>query len=161
MKFPDVNIIGIDPGGTTGIAQLYTFENGLRFESCQVEAESTKGYLHHVIHNQITRIGQNKKRIPLMVGCERFVTGMGTIRKTRVNNTHDVIGYTTGLCDQLKVRMLLQNASDAKRVVSVETLRKLDWYRPGMDHANDAARHVGKVVHTHFPELWYALIHPM
>lgn len=128
--------IGIDPGGTTGIAFMDFDDNTyLRRDSIQVPADESVAMLRQIINGAINANLQS------YVGIERFVIGANTAKKTAQHAALDVIGAVDQLCRECLIPIRQQGSAEAKRY-SNEHLRWMEWFDRGQPHANDAKRHL-------------------
>lgn len=77
-----------------------------------------------------------------IVVCEAFNIGGSRARSS--NDTIEQIGILRYLCREQKVRFVESPPGLGKRFAGKgwSTLKILDWYRPGPDHANSAAGHL-------------------
>jgi hypothetical protein len=129
-------IIGIDPGKTTGLAvyDLVTQE----MMGTQVTFDDFGDWLNLSLSNLVAQ----RERSDILVVCEIF-----TLRSLKfAADAHwamECAGAARYLAHAYDITFKMQNANDAKNLVSNEKLRKAQWYIPGKDHANDAMRHVG------------------
>lgn len=127
-----MNVIGIDPGLTTGIA-LWNGEQ---------QDVTLQAFLHHseavpFVWQQIyTSVSQ-----PLTVVAERFDVGVGTTRKTWQPEALYVIGAVLHMANQYHVPFESQSRADAKHFADDQKLSQLGL-RVGNVHARDATRQV-------------------
>lgn len=128
-------VVGIDPGKMTGISHLHNLNHEhRRLETWQLARVDVINHVRGLILSHTRR---------LVVVSERFIISQRTIRGTPQYDALELIGSVRDLCaDFGHVEFHLQSASDAKRVATNDRLRHLGWYRTGLDHANDASRHV-------------------
>ena len=122
-------ILGVDPGGTTGITLL---EFGLTSEprilkSIQVP-DGLAGFLawYHNVHHDWD-----------FVVCESFTLRPG-IHGVDVTPTY-IIGALEAL-EQYRTKIYYQSPSQ-KSLCSDEVLKRMGLYHSGMPHVNDAIRH--------------------
>jgi hypothetical protein len=74
------------------------------------------------------------------VGWESYlVTGARSADST---DALRVIGVAQWLAHRYSAEVLPEVPSSARTVVSNDLLKRLGWYTPGLDHANQAARHL-------------------
>lgn len=121
--------IGVDPGTVTGLARWSAGQPIDTIEWLQVPSVSFAPALRSFIKDDA------------VVGCERFVIGTNTAKKTRTTTPEDV-GRVQEVCAALSVPCFLQTASDAKTFSHDRTMKRLGWYFKGYRHATDAARHL-------------------
>jgi hypothetical protein len=141
------NIIGVDPGGTCGIA-IYNVRGFSSFHIPGIEAGKF-----------ITRKAKDLTIIsPVIIACQRYIITPNP--KTQQRTALHIIGELTAFArDESNIALELQNSADAAKVGSQACLEKLDWWKPGKRHANDAAKHVSLTMLRYFYELWYDLTH--
>lgn len=142
----NIAILGVDPGKTVGIALLVD----TTFQSWQLPRIDALPHIEGIIR------GASR----LVCGCERYVVGSNTVKKTRQVDALEVCDEVRQLCTQHPRAMFqLQGAADAKkRVGSTSNLKQLGWYRRGQVHANDAASHVALALLNVFPVRYEQLL---
>jgi predicted RNase H-like nuclease (RuvC/YqgF family) len=114
-----MRILGIDPGGTTGWAELDWATGGVLLGSCE------KWYgLDSLICTAHT----------VVVETFRLYPGMGKRLMWNDFIASQVIGAVKVLCDQNEVALVEENAATGKRI-------KLAKGISGNDHSRDALRH--------------------
>lgn len=126
-------VLGIDPGGTTGLAVLDWDPTEHKIsvaESLQLELQDTLRWLH---------------RLPASfdiegIGIERFVFTARTTKLTAQYDALYVIGAALSLAVNNDIPIKLQNVADAKTSFDNENLKELGILVKG-PHAKDAARH--------------------
>lgn len=125
-------VIVIDPGLTTGVVK-YDRETH-EFSPSQLNFDSTCEYLlgESVFH---------RKEVVLV--AESFIITAATPRMTQAPWSLEMIGVAR-MCSRLYCErdLFVQAQSSAMRFSSDQRLKLMGWYRPGMGHANDAARHL-------------------
>lgn len=122
-----MKVLAIDPGLTTGIA---TWEDG-EFTSLSMTIEQ----FYNLAHKMIDWAD--------VVVFESYTITLQTLKKSRGENwSLELIGIIRYLADRYEKPILPQAPSDAMGFASNKKLRALDWYTPGPDHPNDAARHL-------------------
>lgn len=143
-----INIIGVDPGKTTGIA-LYNVRG---FQSYEVSGETAVEFI------------ENRARIraavaPLLIVCERWIVGAHTAKHSAQGDAANIIGALDDFAKSTEhVTMELQSASDAKHACTSHTLKQLGWFTPRLGHANDAGSHVGLAMLKYHSSAWLHLI---
>ena len=98
----------------------------------------TTRWFHDLLHELASRGEQD-----VHVVCESFVITQATIRKSRQLEpvwATGAIMYLTRLYGYEDVT--LQSPSQAKSFSTDHKLKKIDWWRPGLNHGMDAARHL-------------------
>lgn len=132
--------LALDPGKKSGWA---TYEHDTRtFRSGEADfAETCKILLEPRKDEQF---GIQVLPYEMDIVCESFIITVNTAKNTQATWSLELIGVAR-MCSELwgLQPLTLQQPASAKRMVSDEMLRSLDWYRPGRGHANDAARHLG------------------
>ena len=140
-------ILGVDPGGTTGLCVLQ-WEGELPasagpsklLTASQVDPEHAEDALREMI--------TNSSEGPLdLVAIEKFTIGPGTHKLTRSYDALYLIGLTRALCRWAGVPMQLQGPGPAKKAYDDHRLRDLGFWMPG-DHCRDAIRHALLSTHT-------------
>lgn len=125
-------ILWADPGGTTGIA-AWLFDRGDGEFWCSQDGFRETGQKVEVLAQEYGA--------DLSLGYERFtiLPGAGSVK-------HDgsalmVIGMLRWLALKHGVSML-PSQSPSDRRLGLKHLRTVGWYRPGKEHARDAAAHL-------------------
>lgn len=129
-------ILGVDPGGTTGVVILNP-------EPLEVIWHDQLAVKEDPL-NEGEWARELKRIVPPVraIAAERFVISPRTLRNTRQHDALDVLGALRYLSIIEGVELILQNASDAKTAFSDEVLKSLglfDAVKGG--HARDALRH--------------------
>lgn len=141
MTNPDI-VIGLDPGGTTGIAWWSAVRNVYNAE--QIQHCDTDSQLLSLM----THIGiQTREHGPLRthIVCEKFEFRLDERDRTKIDYTAaEVIGAlrywrANYLPD---VTLVMQGATKGKGFWTDDKLKKLGVWVPGKKHAMDALRHV-------------------
>lgn len=129
MELDDIHVIAIDPGKHCGIARFYRGQH----EAHVIEPARVIPLLKEWTQNSEPTIL-----------CERFVTGVRTVKKSRQHDVTDVIGAVQGWCAEHEIVFDFQSAGDAKRMGNRNVLKLLGWWTTGYetDHANDASGHL-------------------
>ena len=143
------NIIAVDPGLTTGVA----FYNVRGFKSFHVPGDTAV----QLIKGWAT---QRCEIAHLLLATQRFTVSAQSSRHSRQNHAMKINGALEAFGDEhVDISVLVQNAADASKACSDDVLRKVGWWNVGMPHANDAARHVGLTMLSHFSARWYEMLH--
>lgn len=147
----NATVIGLDPGRTTGVA-IFSVQGGSQsFISKQVSGPVSVPKILAIIE---------RWPAPIIVTYEKFIVTRDTGKRSRINETTDVIGAVIGYCATREfIDLESHTASEAKTACPDTRLRELGWYQPHMRHANDAARHIAVTLRIRFPAMWYAMIH--
>lgn len=139
-------IIGVDPGGTTGLAWVL---NG-QFESVDLPPLEAMDKVDELV----------RRRVPTVIAAERYNITAQTIKKTRQYDALEVIGACRWLAYRYHASFLLQSAGEAQRAGNREVLRVLGWWKPGGDHLNKAAAQVALAFQRALPQEFTKLIEP-
>lgn len=140
-------ILGIDPGGTTGLVLLeWNGDLPARADTspvlwhAQLPGEGDEG-AEDVIYdllrsNEVTH-----------VAIERFTIGPGTAKLTRTYDALYLNGLVRFLARRYGVAYQLQTPAHAKKPYADTRLSDLGYWLPG-DHERDAMRHALLSTHT-------------
>lgn len=140
----DITIIGIDPGGTTGICAWSPVKDTYVFD--QLETKDGEGY--RVLVNWIDRTQHSFGFIPpFVLVVERFNFRMNERDRTKIDYTAaEVIGALRFAFETEPTRattLHFQMAAEGKAFFDDDKLRRLGlWKGSQMRHAMDALRHV-------------------
>lgn len=129
IELPNL-VTWLDPGLNTGWATLALWN---KFESGQGSMTETGEYLD----TAATVFGGD-----MWIGYEQYIVTPGGGRTGNAAPPLKVIGMVEWICYLNGCHLLKPVPSAMRTVASVDMLKKLGWYRPGMDHANQAARHL-------------------
>lgn len=131
-----LSILGVDGGETTGLALFTVLGDRIAPEQqFQLPWYEATLWVEEVCATWIPGT--------LLVGCERFVISAGTVRADRGDNnwTIEAIGCARRDAQKHGHRFTLKGASDAKKFVSNQNLKKVGWDCPTPgNHARDATR---------------------
>jgi hypothetical protein len=128
---PDV-IVWYDPGLMTGVA-AYDIAIG-RFGSWQDSYADLPGRLDSFCQEYGER---------LAVGWELYIQTPRPRPGSKAEHSQRAISLIKDVCDKHGITQIKGQPSSARMVKStVVFLRRLGWYKPGMQHANDAACHL-------------------
>jgi hypothetical protein len=118
-------VVWLDPGKKTGVAFL---RDGV-FQSMERDFVETGRLLEH----WLSLYGSH-----LCVGWEDYnATGGG-----EASYSLEVIGVARWLCRMHDATVLPTVPASSRVVATDQVLKLLTWHRPGLGHANDAARHL-------------------
>lgn len=122
-------IIGVDPGGTTGLVKLL---DGEVVDDGQFDFVGTVRWLNN--------------EIPLadLVVVERFVISGRTMTGSREGamDALNLIGVCRAMCELYGARLMQQTPADAKNAFNDDVLRRTGYYdKVKGKHARDALRH--------------------
>lgn len=121
----------LDPGLTTGWATLCN--NGRTFESGQAQMVDVGGYLEG---SASLYMGD------MAIGWEQYIVTPGGGRGGTAGPPLEVIGMAKWIGYWHSCQMLKPVPSAMRTVATADMLKRLGWYRPGRDHAMQAARHL-------------------
>lgn len=147
-----LNVMGIDPGQTVGIAVWLGSEpwHASVITHYQFNRESALKMIENWCRES------QKSGIPTLIGCESFTTrrDRNTVMTTQ-NDALEIIGAVKIYAQMTGAVLSLQSPALAKRAMSNETLRSFGWYVSKINyrHANDAARHIGGALLVHYPAI--------
>lgn len=131
MSEPDV-IAWFDPGTTTGGAVYDIGRN--RFTSGQYTYEELAACLDDL---------QDMYGERLAIGYELYVQTPRPRPGSSAKPSNDAIAVIDRACQDYGIPQIKGQPSSARMVKStVVFLRRLGWYQPGQQHANDAACHL-------------------
>ncbi len=134
-----LRILGIDPGGTTGLCSYVDGE----WVSSQRSATEAAAYIRSWMAAQWSST--------TYVVAERFVPSARTL--SFQPDALEIIGYTKYLCLDEGLPFYIQTPAAAKGLATNELLKTIGAYQPKTPHGMDAARHVVLYLHKHFPEI--------
>jgi hypothetical protein len=124
-----MKVIAIDPGLTCGIAGAELLDRG---SAPQLYAAFQVSPFDAI---EAVRVGKFD-----VVVCESFIPRPGA--RTWQPEALYTIGALSYVTTWQDTPFRLQSPADAKQFSTDEKLKRLGWYTPGRDHANDAGRHL-------------------
>lgn len=140
------NIVGLDPGGTTGIATSYRGDpdNPIRWAT-----EELGPSLHHKALYDFLRLRAENPVIPLTIVCEKFEFRQNYGREGNRNKveliSREYIGIVKLIVQQYGCKLVEQSASQGKHFVPDRKLELSGLLvsppHPNR-HKNDATRHI-------------------
>lgn len=135
-------ILALDPGKKTGLAS-YDRETDT-FRSGEADFDETCNYLMQPAAMFHPDVMHEVNHGTLDIVSESFLITVNTAKNTQATWSLELIGVAR-MVSHLYGRqpLVLQAPAAAKRLMSDDMLKTLDWYKPGKGHANDAARHLG------------------
>lgn len=140
-------IIGVDPGKETGLA-LYFNRSLLTKDS--VAASEVLTRVSRWVHNTLGKFGDNAQ---VIIAVERYQVGGNTVKKTRQPDAVEILGALRLIArGNPQVRVVVSNASDAKKIASPATLKRIGWWTPGHGHINDATCQIIRALAAERPE---------
>lgn len=125
--------VGVDPGGTTGVASCQIDQEPHYFDAFQETPEHVLNWTWDVMRSW----GRS-----CIIHCESYTI---TARTTKLSRQYDalyVIGALRWQAQHWGAMFKLQDPAVAKKMASNSLLRKRDFWTPAKEHANDAARHM-------------------
>lgn len=135
----DRYVIGVDPGGSTGIAIV---RDVALFKVIQRDPESALDWLEDQLRYLVLT------GCDVVLACERYVELPNRGRKTAQSGTQRAIGAVERLASGLDVPFDLQSPADAKALAPNRLLHRLNMWvsgkmvdRTDANDANDAVRH--------------------
>lgn len=135
------HVIGVDPGGTTGLAYWVAPTNPdagrSPFEGEPVERKN-KDQMLEDIGGWCQRLGSG-----LVVVCESYTITARTAKLSQQLDPLKIIGVLEFFEHMYGTRLVLQKPADAKRFSTDARLKAADMWKPTTGgHANDAQRHL-------------------
>lgn len=125
-----VTVIGVDPGLSTGVAEI---ANGFRGSFCQGLPHQAVDFLEHRIQENV------KSGVDLTIACERFTQQSGHRVLTQQPEAQQTIGMVQRLCAVYGVELVSQPPADALRIASNDLLRRAGlWIVPSEVGQSDA-----------------------
>lgn len=136
-----MNVLAIDPGGTTGMAHLR--KGG--FDSWEIPG-GLEGFAEHWL------MGTPARHHYDFIVIEKFTIMASTLRKTREYDALEIVGLVKATCHVHGPTLRLQTATQGKSFGTDAKLKALKWWdsSPG-GHRNDAARHLVTFLAGHEP----------
>lgn len=152
-----MKIMGVDPGGTTGIAIIDVPWDESRYEPspddafvASMQLEPNWGSKRDSIAHRIERLLIDE-RVDLLA-VEKFIITQQTVRFTRQPDALWIIGGCRFLGDLYDVPVHLQPASLAKTTWDATRLKETGWAKAvKQKHARDALRHALTACVTYKP----------
>lgn len=151
-----MRIMGVDPGGTTGIAVIDVKWDESRYEAppdahvfdTQIEASWGPGpdSVGAKLHSLIIQME------PDLLAVEKFIITQQTVRFTRQPDALWIIGGVRFLADIMGIPVHMQPASLAKTTWDATRLKDSGWAKVvKQKHARDALRHALTACVTYKP----------
>jgi hypothetical protein len=136
----------VDPGKATGLTLYYNraliAKNSLPANDAPRE-----------VSRWIVIAREHLEDPQIIIGVERYQTGGNTVKKTRQADPVELLGACRLIArGDSAITVVVSNASDAKKIGSPTTLKRIGWWTPGHDHINDAASQVLRVLALTRPE---------
>jgi hypothetical protein len=142
-----MRIMGVDPGGTTGIAIIDVKWDDKRFEPDPKRAHVFNTQLDGVWGSSEDSIGRRMNWLieeykPGLIAVEKFIITQQTVRFTRQPDALWIIGGVRFLADLAGIPVHMQPASLAKTTWDASRLKETGWASVVTHkHARDALRH--------------------
>lgn len=129
-------VVAVDPGVTTGLASVKNKDDST-FSSWQVDEKG----MYHFFDSYGTDIRH--------VQCEAFTINAATIRKTVVYDSLYLIGYLRYCAHRDGFTLTFTKPADVMSSFPDAALKRAGMHKPGLGHANDAARHLAHYMVRH------------
>jgi hypothetical protein len=146
MEIVTVRIMGVDPGGTTGIVFIDVPWDESRFEPSpdthhsNMQIEAIWGVDPKSVGCQMFDLIKDNE--PDLIVVEKFIITQQTVRFTRQPDALWIIGGVRFLADILSIPVHMQPASLAKTTWDATRLKESGWAKVvKQKHARDALRH--------------------
>lgn len=140
-----MKIMGVDPGGTTGIAIIEVPWDDSRFEPSpdtivdSMQLEATWGGDNSIGQQMYSLI---ETQNPDLIAVEKFIITQQTVRFTRQPDALWIIGGVRFIADIFKIPVHMQPASLAKTTWDATRMQETGWTRKVKGkHARDGLRH--------------------
>lgn len=124
-------VIAVDPGGTTGLATYELTPGGESLEQWQVQDQFE---VLDTVRNLLAL------RSDAVLVCEDF--NIGGTRDRSSNKTIELIGGLRLIARDFGAAFVLQSPSEAKSFVTDAKLRRVGWWKVGLEHSRSATRHL-------------------
>lgn len=144
MTTSELRILGIDPGGTTG---LCSYMQGSGWFATQLPAAQAATFIEDWFGWPPT--------VEMHVVAERFVPSARAL--SFQPDALEIIGHTRYLCARKGISFSLQTPAAAKGLAPNDLLKTIGAYQQKTPHGMDAARHVVLHLHKHHPEILRAM----
>jgi hypothetical protein len=141
-------IIGIDPGGTTGVVLIRPAP-----DSVDVLTHMHLDGLHATQWLEAELTSHDHENYA--VAIEQFLIAPRTLTASRAGSMEAIytIGSARYVCFKYKTPITLQTPAAAKKAISDEVLKDLDlWKKVSGDHERDALRHA--LLYSRTQRLW-------
>lgn len=116
-------ILAVDPGGTTGRAEWHDGQFNSGEEPDWLAWLDSRDFYHDIFV------------------IEKYTITAKTAKLSQQTEALRITGALEWIAYPCK-RVIMQTPAEAKAFSTDGKLKKIGWYRPGMGHANDAARHL-------------------
>ena len=136
------NILAVDPGLRTGVAQYNTNYPGSLITDILDPVEVGPWMENWCSAARRDRMHSQCDARPLLV-MESFTITMATAKKTVQPWSLELIGVGRFLAHTYDIDFVLQTPKNAKVFAPDDKIREHGWWQPGKeDHARDAVRHL-------------------
>lgn len=125
-----MTVIGVDPGGTTGIA-LWSRQQGLTMREIDDAAAAA---------DWLADMARSIPKATFVV--ERYIITPATAKMSQQHDALEIIGALKYVARKYGHGVVMQSPSEAKTFSTDTKLKNVGWYKPGQGHARDASRHV-------------------
>lgn len=122
-------VIGVDPGGTTGLA---VWSPGLKLHLVELTPDDAVDWMSEVAQ------GATKKHFVV----ERYTITPATAKMSQQHDALEIIGALKFLVRKYGHTLSMQTPAEAKGYSTDQKLKNIGWYQAGKPHARDASRHV-------------------
>jgi hypothetical protein len=134
---PWTNVVAVDPGGTTGLAQAAFYPDG------RIVEDSFRSWERDPFRAMREVEGMLEGRVLDAVVCERYTITPQTLKKSAQYDALYQVGILGYLARRYGVKVTLQQPSQAKRLATNDKLERIGWRRPSPGgHQDDASRHL-------------------
>lgn len=143
---PPFNLMGLDPGGTTGIAHsYYNGQSTPTIQNFNYSVADMDGLHHRALFDHVILYAQRTADVPLTVVCESFEWRQN-LQKMKVELiSREYIGIVKLAAQMHNIKVIFQSASMAKNFMpdaKLELMGILAKPPHPNRHKNDALRHV-------------------
>lgn len=128
-------VMGIDPGGTTGVA-TFRLPIELGAEPLVTLELEPQDYADRVLKRHVT-CPEGR----WLIVCESYTVTPSTVKMSRQYDPLELIGLTRYALGGIGDTFVLQDPAPAKQFATNDWLKARGWYFPGQPHATDAIRH--------------------
>lgn len=136
MRTTDLCVIGVDPGVTTGLAQVMFYSTGYARlqDSAECDFEASVRWMRHAL---VATRGQDRAIV-----AEKFLITHRTATINAPGDSLEMLGVAKLLAMDEGLVLARQAPSEAKSLVSNEMLREVGvWSKGTKGHSIDAMRH--------------------
>lgn len=153
-----MRVMGIDPGGTTGIAIIDVEWDDTRYEPAPAKSHVFDTQIEAVWDTDVNSVALNMQYLidayePDLLAVEKFIITQQTVRFTRQPDALWIIGGVRFLADIRGIPVHMQPASLAKTTWDATRLKDTGWAKVvKQKHARDALRHALTACVTYKPD---------